>query len=86
MATYTQLGSITIDAFQWNDGALSTYNLPIWAKRLALQQSGSTLCVPVGVAKGNGGVLPANPTDWVYLAPDGSVHVVTNAYFVSLYH
>ena len=85
MATYTQKGAITVDAFQWNGGPLVVSNLPIWARRLALQQSGSVLDVPVGLAKGANGVLPANPTDWVYQAPDGSINVTTNAHFTALY-
>jgi hypothetical protein len=83
MATYTQLGSITIDAFQWNGPPLVISNLPIWARKLPLLISGGTdLCVPTTGRT----VLAAHVTDWVFQAPDGSIHVVSNAYFVSLYH
>jgi hypothetical protein len=85
MATYTQRGSVTVDAFQWNGGVIVVSNLPIWARRLPLQVCGIALDVPVGLARGVSGTLPANPTDWVYLGPDGSVNVMTNAQFTLLY-
>jgi hypothetical protein len=81
MATYTQIGSVTVEAFQWRGGALSSYALPVWAKRLALHASGDTLCVPSRC-----GTLGANKMDWVVQGADGGIDVVPNAHFTLLYH
>lgn len=80
MTTYTQKGSVTIDAFQWNGGTGIPTNLPYWTKNLALHNSSGDLHVPT-----SSGTLVAKSTDWVYRGPDGSVNVMTNAHFVKLY-
>jgi hypothetical protein len=79
MATYTQIGSVTVDAFQWN--GVDLVNVPIWAAQLDMQISGTSLCVPMGQRS----VVGACPTDWVYQGPDGSINVMTNAQFTALY-
>lgn len=81
MATHTQRGSVTVDAFQWIGGKLSSYTLPSWALRLSLQVPGDGyLHVP-----SRNGILRAGISDWVVQSPDGGVDIHTNASFVLLY-
>jgi hypothetical protein len=81
MTIHTQRGSVTVDAFQWLGGKLSTYTLPGFAMRLALQVPGDGyLHVP-----SHSGVARAGITDWVVLSPDGNVDILTASAFALLY-
>lgn len=88
MTTHTQKGSVSVDAYQWLGGTATVASFTsgatvgTWLKRLALHTPGDgSLHVPTTV-----GTLRANPTDWVALHPDGSVSVLPNATFTSLYN
>ena len=77
----TQRGSITVQAFQWKGGVMSSYTLANWAKQLALHTPGDgTLHVP-----SRNGTLSAKNTDWIVQGADGGVDVMPNAHFVALY-
>ena len=79
--TFTQRGSVTVQAFQWNGGVLSSYTLANWAKQLALHTPGDgSLHVPT-----RSGVMAAKKTDWVVQGVDGGIDVVPNSHFVLLY-
>lgn len=79
MTQYTQIGAVTIQAFQWTGQALSTF--PTFAKTLFIHQSGTQLHVPA-----RNGTIAANLNDWVVLDPDGSITCMPNAAFVKLFH
>ena len=82
MTAYTQIGSVTVQAFQWKGGALSSYTLPSWAKALALHTPGDgTLHVPV-----RNGVEAAKVNVWVVQGADSGIDIVLNAHFIKLYH
>ena len=82
MATYTQNGSVTVDAFQWKGGLLSSYALPVWAKRIALHAPGDgSLHVPA-----RSGTARAAATDWIVQGADGGIDVVPASHFSLLYH
>jgi len=84
MATHTQKGGVSIDAFQWSGGLLTAAasTLPIWAKRLALHSPGDgTLHVP-----SRSGTEKANATDWVIQDADGSITIIPNSVFTLLYN
>lgn len=81
MATHTQIGSVTVDAFQWNGGTLAAATLPGWAAALALQTPGDgTLDVPT-----TRGTFKAGIGDWVIRYASGETEIVSNATFVLLY-
>jgi hypothetical protein len=86
MTTYTQIGGVTIDAIQWNGPPLVMSALPIWLRNLPIVVAGLSLCVPIGITGSKRGTVPANIGDWIFLSPNGDVSVVSNAYFVALYH
>ena len=81
MASYSQVGGVKVDAFQWKGGALSTYVLPAWAKRLALHTPGDgSLHVPA-----RNGVIAAHNTDWVVQGADGGIDIMPTSHFTALY-
>jgi hypothetical protein len=84
MATHTQKGGVTVDAFQWPGGTLATAAptlLPVWAKQLALHSPGDgTLDVPTPR-----GTFAAKPTDWIVRASTGDVSILSAAQFGVLY-
>ncbi len=82
MTTFTQVGGVTVDAFQWNGDPLSGYDLPGWARVMALHApSDGTLHVPCSI-----GTFSARPGDWVWQGPDGSVYVSTDAFFSAMFN
>jgi hypothetical protein len=85
VAVHTQKGSITVDAFQWLGGTLSTSSvvLPIWAKQIALHSPGDgTLHVPCP----GQGTQAANPTDWVVFTTGvGFIDILPATTFSTLY-
>ncbi len=81
MAVHTQIGGVTIDAFQWLGGTLAAASLPYWALALALQTPGDgTLDVPTVR-----GTVRAGITDWALRMPTGTVHVLSATDFAALY-
>jgi hypothetical protein len=78
MAVYTQIGSVTVEAFQWTGQAFST--LPVFANRKFLQASGGVLDLPTVF-----GTVAIPMNYWAVLHSDGSVVVMTNAAFKALY-
>ncbi len=88
MVAHVQKGSVSIDAFQWLGGTLSTstVTLPVWAKLLALHSPGDgTLHVPCGPGQGT---QAANPTDWVIQTTGAStvIDILPNSLFTVLYN
>jgi hypothetical protein len=88
LVAHVQKGSISVDAFQWLGGTLSTSTvvLPIWAKQLALHSPGDgTLHVPCGPGQGT---LAANPTDWVVQTSPGStiIDILPNSLFTVMFN
>jgi len=80
MTIKTQIGSVTVDAFQWTGGTIPT-NLPVWAKRLALHTPGDgSLHVPT-----KRGTVRALINQWVLQYANGDVDVQPNDIFTSLY-
>lgn len=79
MAIYTQLGSASIQAFQWTGQALS--GIPAAFKHFSLQVSDGNLHVPTRL-----GTVAAKNTDWVVLDADNSLTVMPNSAFILLYH
>lgn len=79
MTQYTQIGSVTVDAFQWTGQAMSGF--PTWAKALFIHPTANILCVPT-----RQGTLSAKLTDWVVQDADGTVTVMPNTAFIKLYH
>ena len=81
MATHTQRGGVSVDAFQWTGGVLVLHSLPAWAQLLALHTPGDgSLIVPIRT-----GTARAVATDWVLRSTDGGVEVIPNASFTALY-
>jgi len=84
MTTYTQKGSVTVEAFHWQGGTLAAAasTLPSWAKSMALHTPGDgTLHVPVTA----GGTLAAHIGDWVVRYTNGIIVIIDNATFTALY-
>ena len=83
MATHTQVGGVTVDAFQWNGGTIAAAALPAWTKQLAMQTPGDgTLHVPESTSRGT---CRANTGDWVVRTTNGHVDIMSNTTFVLLY-
>lgn len=81
MAIHTQRGSVTVDAFQWLGGKLSSYTLPGWAVRLALHTPGDNYLH----VSSHGSTLRASVTDWVVQSADGGIDIHTASNFNLLY-
>jgi len=81
MAAHTQIGGVSVDAFQWNGGQLGNYALPAWASALALQTPGDgTLDVPTFR-----GTFKASIGDWIARYSTGHIEIMSNTSFFSLY-
>ncbi len=81
MATHTQIGGMTIDAFQWLGGTMAAANLPTWTEVVALQTPGDgTLDVPT-----SWGTFKAGINDWVIHYPTGDIGTMSNTLFTALY-
>lgn len=86
MASHTQKGSVSLLAFQWTQGAtiasvVAANPQETWIRSLPFHTPGDgTLHVPTWQ-----GTTRANPTDWVIKNPDGTVQVLTNSQFTTLY-
>lgn len=78
VTVYTQIGSVTVEAFQWTGQAIST--LPVFARQKFLQVSSGVLSIPTEL-----GTLGVPLNYWVVLHSDGSIAIMTNAAFNSLY-
>lgn len=83
MATHTQIGSVTVDAFQWNGGTIAAANLPAWTKNLALQTPGDgTLHIPESPSRGT---CRVNIGDWVVRTSNGHIDMMSATTFNILY-
>jgi hypothetical protein len=81
MATKTQIGSVTVDAFQWLGGTIAGTSLPIWAKKLYLHTPGDgSLHVPTAR-----GTFRALSTDWVMQTTTGDILIMSNVHFTAYY-
>lgn len=83
MASHTQVGSVVVDAFQWNGGTIAAATLPVWAKQLALHTPGDgSLHVPTGTKRGT---IRADSGDWVLRVSTGHIEAMSNTTFLVLY-
>lgn len=79
MASYTQIGSVAVQAFQWTGQAFTS--LPAFAKALFLHRSSDDLHVPSRT-----GTHAVKINQWVVQHPDGIVDILSNSAFTALYH
>jgi hypothetical protein len=81
MASHSQAGSKTVDAFQWVGPTLASTTFPVWAKRLALHTPGDgSLHVPTP-----NGTFRMLPGEWAMQMTTGDIRFMTNAEFVAYY-
>lgn len=81
MALYTQVGGVQVEAFQWQGDPLDGYELPGWARAKGFHApSDGTLQVRCET-----GTFPAFPGDWVWMAPDGTIHVAKDSLFSAMF-
>jgi len=83
MANHTQVGSVTVDAFQWTGGTIAGTVMPVWAKQLALHTPGDgSLHIPTGT---KWGTIKADAGDWVVRVSSGHIEAMSAATFATLY-
>lgn len=81
MAVYTVITDTKVEAFKWLGDPLLDYDLPGWAKGLALHApTDGTLHVPCW-----NGTFLAKPGDWIVRDPIGAVSVVPSDMFAATY-
>jgi hypothetical protein len=81
MAIFKPLADAEVEAIQWRGAWTDEDYVPGWLSRLASHEpSDMTIHVPCW-----NGTFAARPRDWIVRSPDGTVNVISDDSFRSLY-